>query len=214
MNAPLILLFLKAPEPGKVKTRLAAELGDEAAAAVYRQLVKKQLRHIPPAWRIRVVYDPPDALDRFQAWLGKRLEHSPQAPGDLGDRLAAAVNQAFDEGAGPVFCIGGDCPNLCADTFTEARSRLLEENDLVFVPAEDGGYVLVGMNRPCPEIFEGIPWSSPDTLHVSLSRAETAGRNTALLPSKFDIDTRADLERAIREKCFGMTNEQTKGNSK
>lgn len=197
MKAPVVLLFLKAPEPGKVKTRLAAALGDETAAAIYRRLVENQLRNIPPDWRVRVVYDPPDALECFQAWLGTWLEYRPQLPGDLGVRLAAAAAEAFAEGTETVFCIGGDCPNLCSDTLTEARSRLLEGNHLVFIPADDGGYVLVGLNSPCPEIFENIPWSTPETLLVSLNRAEAEGRKVALLPSKFDIDTRADLERIL-----------------
>lgn len=204
MSAPLVLLFLKAPVPGKVKTRLAAEVGPEVAAAAYRQLVENQIRHIPPHWRLRVAYDPPDTLETFHAWLGKEVDCRPQTAGDLGGRLSAAVDEAFAEGQGPVFCIGGDCPNLCPDTFSEARSLLQQGKDIVFTPAEDGGYVLVGLNRPCPEIFESIPWSSPDTLRVSLIRAASAGRRVAQTSPRFDVDTRADLERATREKCFAF----------
>jgi glycosyltransferase A (GT-A) superfamily protein (DUF2064 family) len=167
MNAPLIILFLKAPVPGKVKTRLANEVGKEEAVDVYRWLVENQLRNLPPHWRVRVAYDPPNALKDFHAWLGTRLEYRPQGEGDLGDRLASAVNQAFLEGAE--------------------------------IPADDGGYVLVGLRTPCPEIFKDIPWSAPDTLHVSIDRAEAAGRRVARMPTLFDIDTRADLERAVRE---------------
>lgn len=199
MNTPLVILFLKAPVPGKVKTRLAAEVGKDEATAVYRRLVENQLRNIPPQWRARVAYDPPDALEDFHIWLGTKLEYRPQAKGDLGDRLATAVNQAFREGAKTVFCVGGDCPNLCPEQFTQAHTLLLERNDVVFVPAEDGGYVLAGLRAPCPEIFEDIPWSAPDTLRVSIKRAETAGRRVARMPTLFDIDTRADLERAVRE---------------
>jgi rSAM/selenodomain-associated transferase 1 len=199
MNAPLIILFLKAPVPGKVKTRLANEVGKEEAVDVYRWLVENQLRNLPPHWRVRVAYDPPNALKDFHAWLGTRLEYRPQGEGDLGDRIGAAVNQAFLEGAETVFCVGGDCPNLGPELFIGARSLLIEGNDLVFIPADDGGYVLVGLRTPCPEIFKDIPWSAPDTLHVSIDRAEAAGRRVARMPTLFDIDTRADLERAVRE---------------
>ena len=200
MNTPLVILFLKAPVPGTVKTRLAAEVGEEEAAEVYRRLVENQLRNIPPDWRVRVAYDPPDALEDFHAWLGTQLDYRPQAEGDLGARLDATVNQAFCEGAETVFCVGGDCPNLGPDRFIEAYSLLRDGNDIIFIPAEDGGYVLAGLQAPCPEIFDNIPWSAPDTLRVSITRAKAVGRRVALMPSLFDIDTRADLERADREK--------------
>lgn len=199
MNAPLVILFLKAPVPGRVKTRLAAEVGEKEAADVYRRLVENQLRNLPAGWRVRVAYDPPGALKDFHDWLGTGLDYRPQAEGDLGERLAAAVKQAFSEGAETVFCVGGDCPNLGPGLCIEARTLLVEGNDLVFVPAEDGGYVLAGLRVPCPEIFEDIPWSTPDTLSASIDHAKAAGRRMALLPTLFDIDTRADLKRAARE---------------
>ncbi|MCC5843212.1 MAG: TIGR04282 family arsenosugar biosynthesis glycosyltransferase [Verrucomicrobia bacterium] len=208
MSTPLVILFLKAPLPGKVKTRLAAEVGDHVAVGVYRQLVENQIRHIPPHWRIRIAHDPPDALGVFHAWLGDRHDYTPQSTGDLGDRLAAAADRAFEEGHETVFCIGGDCPNLCPDTFAAAQALLLEGNDLVFIPAEDGGYVLAGLRTPCPEIFQNIPWSSGDTLRVSLERARQHVRKVALMPPLFDVDTLADLERATRETGFHMTNDE------
>ncbi|MCC5847275.1 MAG: TIGR04282 family arsenosugar biosynthesis glycosyltransferase [Verrucomicrobia bacterium] len=196
MKPPVVLLFVKAPDPGRVKTRLAKDLGNEAAVAVYRQLVERQLQQIPKAWHTRIVYDPPEALKRFQAWLGADRDYEAQCEGDLGARLQTAVHGAFAEGTERVFCIGADCPSLNVETFETALQTLQGETDLVFAPAEDGGYVLLGLNKEIPAIFEGIPWSQPDTLKVSQAQAEQNGYRVALLPPHFDIDTRADLERA------------------
>ncbi len=195
MKPPLVLLFLKAPDPGRVKTRLAKDVGNDLAVAVYRKLVERQLRQIPDAWHTRIVHDPPDALARFQDWLGADRDYEAQCDGDLGDRLKAAVQQAFAGGADTVFCIGADCPSLDAHSFVAALETLQGNADLVFAPAEDGGYVLLGLKKPIPEIFEDIPWSQPDTLEVSRSRAEQLGHRVGLLPPHIDIDTLADLER-------------------
>lgn len=208
MSRPIILMFLKAPVPGRVKTRLAADVGEEAAAAVYRQLVENQLRHLPPGWEVRIVYDPPGALETFHAWLGRGAGYCAQESGDLGRRLSAGVSDAFSEGYAPVFCIGGDCPNLFKESFAEARALLEAGHEVVFAPAEDGGYVLAGMGIFCPEVFAEIPWSGPETLEVSVKRARDAGRRVALMAARFDVDTLADLERALRETGFGVTSDE------
>ncbi len=84
----------------------------------------------------------------------------------------------------------------------------MDGNDAVFIPAEDGGYVLLGLRKPCPEIFQNIPWSTSETLSATLANAERAGRKIALMPPLFDVDTLADLERATRETGFHMTNDE------
>ena len=203
MSTPRILMFLKAPQPGKVKTRLAAEIGDQAAVSVYRQLVENQLNHLPPHWELVMHFAPADAAPAMRHWLGDR-NWVPQGDGDLGDRMAAAVRQAFDDGPGPVFCIGADCPALGPDLLYEAARHLQEDEDVVFGPAADGGYYLLGVQRFEAALFTGIPWSTSETLAVSMAGARAAGMTPHLLAEHFDVDTRADLERAVGRHCFTL----------
>jgi len=184
---PTALVFLKAPRPGLVKTRLAREMGEQAATAIYRTLAEEQWRRIPANWRAEVHFTPRDAETEMRAWLGERGTFRPQSEGDLGARLATGFAEAFRAGASPVIAIGGDCPELDGDCLESARLAL-HNNDLVLGPAMDGGYYLIGLNRPVPELFEGIPWSSPRALAVTLERANAAALRCRLLDRKEDID--------------------------
>ena len=197
----LIIAFLKFPEPGRVKTRLAGDLGEAGAAEAYSRLVGKvfevleEIREV----RVRVLYDPPEKRLEVIAWveeavgprLREGLEFVAQAPGDLGERLAAAVEGAFGDGYDRVAVVGTDCVDLSAATF-EATWEGLGEAEVVFGPSRDGGYYLVGLRRPCAEIFREIPWSSEKTLEVSVSSAEKAGMRVALLEELRDVDTIED----------------------
>jgi rSAM/selenodomain-associated transferase 1 len=203
MRSPTLLLFLKAPRSGKVKTRLAADIGDAAAVEVYRQLVEKQILHLPSHWQLRILFDPPEAELEMKDWLGDAHDYAPQSPGDLGDRLREGVKQAFHDGAEQVFCIGADCSGLYGESFLKALQMLQADADLVVGPAEDGGYVLLGMNHPYLALFEDIPWSQPTTLEVTLQRAAELHLRVGRLKTRFDIDTLHDLERAIQ--CGWLT---------
>ncbi len=194
---PTLLLFLKAPEVGRVKTRLAASIGAPEATAVYRRLVERQLSEIPADWPVEIHHAPADAGATFRDWLGEGPELYPQVSGDLGQRLCAGVSGAFARGARAICCLGGDCPGLDASGLREMAARLEEEAvDLVFGPAEDGGYYLLGMKRPELAVFEEIPWSAPNTLEVSLRAAADARLNVSLLPMRFDVDELTELKRA------------------
>ncbi|HET7601100.1 MAG TPA: TIGR04282 family arsenosugar biosynthesis glycosyltransferase [Gemmatimonadales bacterium] len=188
-----VLIFARAPSLGRVKTRLAAELGPAAALAIYRSLGLRTVtaaRGVPEA-NVVVYYTPARARAAVAAWLGRDLELRPQRPGSLGRRMAAAVTDAVRAGAREVVVIGTDCPEL--DSATIARGfEALATCDVVLGPAHDGGYYLVGLRAPHPEIFENIPWSSPDTLRATLGAAARAGLHVALLEQRRDVDTAAD----------------------
>lgn len=191
-----VLAFLKAPVPGRVKTRLAPALGPRGAAEAYRRMagaVASELQRLR-GHRVVWVYDAhPDFPDL--AWLAlDSAEIWPQAAGDLGERLAAAFERAFREGGGSVCAVGMDSPGLPAERFREARDAL-GAADVVLGPAEDGGYYLIGLAAWRPELFQDIPWSTDRTLSETLRRAETLGLKVALLPPYFDVDTPADYER-------------------
>jgi rSAM/selenodomain-associated transferase 1 len=194
---PRVLIFLKAPQPGRVKTRLAASIGPRAACEVYKALVEQQLARLPKDWPVDVHFTPPGALDAMRRWLGHGYDYFPQVEGDLGDRLASAVQQTFQRGAGPVTCIGADCPSLNARHLNEALRALSRGADLVFGPASDGGYYLVGLKQAHTCIFRNIPWSAPNTLEASLRVAKQQGLRVEQLETLADVDTAEDLERAV-----------------
>ena len=202
---PVVVVFARAPELGRVKTRLAATIGDPAALACYRALgraVVDAVRHpdaMNGAWRTVITHTPADAAPALAAWLDPHgaggLAYEPQADGDLGTRMRAAVERAIVAGAPCVVVIGTDCPDVDAAVVRDAM-RALDAADVVLGPALDGGYYLVGVRAPadraCAALFEGVPWSAPDTLAVSLARAAAAGLTVAQLAPRRDVDTEDD----------------------
>lgn len=194
-----ILLFLKAPRRGHVKTRLAHHVGSERALKVYRTLVARQWTVLPESACVEVHYTPHDATVEMRNWLGHGVDYYPQSKGDLGARLGHSVQSAFDRGAHTVTCIGGDCPQLEARHFAEAEAFLDGGQDVVFGPSEDGGYYLIALRLPLAELFADIPWSTRNTLDASLKKAESLSLKVGLLETLYDIDEEAELERALAD---------------
>jgi rSAM/selenodomain-associated transferase 1 len=186
-DTPIVVAMLKAPRTGFVKTRLAAEVGAEAAATIYRRLVEHQIAAIPREWRAEVHFAPAEAAAEMQQWLGSVRELHPQQGDDLGERLVHATASVFSRGAGAVIVIGGDCPGLTEDGL-RAASRKLASVDVVLGPAADGGYYLIAFRRAQPELFRDIPWSTGVVLTKTLERARAAGLSVALLPTQEDVD--------------------------
>ncbi|MFP4674026.1 MAG: TIGR04282 family arsenosugar biosynthesis glycosyltransferase [Opitutales bacterium] len=193
-----ILLFLKKPQAGLVKTRLAHSIGPDAALRTYRQLVRTQLEHLPGGAKLEVHYTPAEAEADMRAWLGEDRIYRPQAEGGLGNKLECAVKDAFQRGAKQVVCIGGDCPYLHTTHFEHTAQALADGADVVFGPSMDGGYYLVGLQQARPELFRNIPWSSSGTLAASLERAADLGLRTVQLERLEDVDDQDSLERAVR----------------
>ena len=125
------MVFLKFPEPGRVKTRLGAEIGDEEAGRIYRDLVRHVLGRIPERQRVRIVFDPAGKEVEVREWLAGQMDQlgavdfRPQVEGDLGERMRAAFDEAFADGAERVVVVGTDCEALlCIDAMKELRSSL------------------------------------------------------------------------------------------
>lgn len=198
-NDSVILLFLKAPVPRQVKTRLAADIGAEAATALYETLVQSQLERLPRGYGLEIHFSPANAGARFGAWLGDALNYYPQVDGNLGDRLKHAVNAAFARGAREVICIGADCPSLLPVHFEHTVEQLRGgQHDVVLGPSTDGGYYLIGLPRPLDSLFQNIRWSSRSTLEDTLTRAREANLSPHILEELDDIDDISDLRRAIQ----------------
>ncbi len=191
-----ILLFVKYPEPGKVKTRLAATVGAEMAADIYRRLVAAVLAELPYGDDLIVVYDPPERRAQVAEWLhgsltGRRADFAPQAAGDLGGRLEQAFAEAFARGFEKVAVIGSDCIGLSPAVFSETWEAL-ETHGAVLGPSTDGGYYLLALRRPCAALFRGIAWSTAAVRSQTLAQAQAAGVTVHELRTLADIDTEAD----------------------
>ncbi|MEJ7813428.1 MAG: TIGR04282 family arsenosugar biosynthesis glycosyltransferase, partial [Gemmatimonadaceae bacterium] len=201
-----LVLFARAPERGRVKTRLAAGLGDDAALAIYVRLAERAgaaAREVRDCRRV-VAYTPAHdgVASAMRTWLGADFAYEPQCDGDLGRRMAGAVGHCLAGGAERVVVIGTDCPDLETGLLEEAFAAL-DVAELVFGPAEDGGYYLIGVRAVQPVLFEQIPWSSPDTLARSLGAARAAGLSVHLLRTLADIDTADDWQRWCSRGALG-----------
>jgi rSAM/selenodomain-associated transferase 1 len=190
MKKELVLVFQKNEVLGKVKTRLAAGLGETQALEIYRQLLDKTyfaLRNISaPIWTYFSDFIPENPT--YPA--SNRMVQVGQ---DLGERMKNAFAENFESGMEKIVLIGTDCPSLEGKHIIQAFEAL-DQSDLVLGPARDGGYYLIGMSRRADFLFEGITWSSEWVLSQTLALAAAQGLVTILLPILEDIDTLEDWE--------------------
>lgn len=186
-------MFVRAPEAGRVKTRLAATLGADGALRVYRRLAEHTVREARAVdAELRVHFTPADRESEVRAWLGDGPRYLAQAEGDLGTRMEAAFRSAFADGAERVVIVGSDLPDLTAALLRRAFGAL-DEHPAVLGPALDGGYYLLGMRAMIPGVFDGVPWSTDAVLARTLQRMRAAGIEPALLPALADVDEADDL---------------------
>jgi len=191
-------IFAKAPVAGRVKTRLAAEIGSRAAAALYRRVGRQVVTaSVGRDYRTIVWFTPPAAGAAVRAWLdGLGVSaFRAQPPGTLGTRLAHAFARSFaeDEGgrAEEVVIIGTDCPGVDRRAVSQAFAAL-RTHELVLGPAQDGGYYLIGLRALEPALFRGIPWSTSDVTRATRARARALGLTCRLLGPLRDVDTARD----------------------
>jgi len=197
VTQPALLVMVKAPLPGLVKTRLAATIGDDAALAAYRAMVAGVLAAVDAsALPTTIVFAPAQARSCVAGLCGEERAYRAQAPGDLGARMRTAFDQSFADGAGAALLVGSDLPLLTGELLRRA-ARDLSAQPAVLGPADDGGYYLIGFTRAgyLPEVFSDMPWSTPAVADLTLARLAGAGRRTALLPQLPDCDDDAALAR-------------------
>ena len=190
----VLLVFVKEPRPGAVKSRLAAAIGPDRAARVYKAIAEEEIRRTAPRddeYQRRLVFSPPAARARIAEWLpGEALLE--QSEGDIGERMARAFEEAFARGARRVVLVGTDVPALSREDVLEAIESL-DDQDVVIGPATDGGYYLLALKRADRGLFQGIPWSTPQVLTATLDRAVRLGRSVRVLQTLGDVDTAEDL---------------------
>lgn len=192
-----LIIFARYPEPGKVKTRLMPAVGAEGAARIYREMAEYTLAQARAAAQMKGValqlWLTGGHRDALKPWLGQDISYHPQPEGELGDRLTFAFQSAFEAGYHAAIAIGTDCPSLDSYFLLQAFEAL-DNHDLVLGPATDGGYYLIGLQRPMPELFQGIAWSTANVLRQTEAIADGLGLTRYHLPSLTDVDTPEDLE--------------------
>lgn len=189
-----LLIFIRNPKLGQVKTRLARTLGDAEALRIYHLLLEKTRMAVLdcPVERC-LLYS--DFVAENDAWNPESFQKVVQQPGDLGERMEAAFQMAFETGSHKVAIIGSDCPELSGAVLQQAFD-LLDTVDFVLGPVPDGGYYLLGMKAMEPSVFHHIEWSTETVRAKTLERINALGKTCALLPMLMDVDTEEDWRAA------------------
>ena len=192
MEKPLLIIFVKNPVLGKVKTRLAATVGDEVALAIYFQLLKKthEVTALLPVDKA-VYYS--DSIDPDDLWSDGGYDRMVQSGDNLGERMKNAFDGSFKKGYQKVCIIGSDCLEITPGIINKAFAAL-ENHDAVIGPARDGGYYLLGMKQMTPTLFENKKWSTDKILAATVADFKQLGLSYMELPVLKDVDDEKDLE--------------------
>ncbi len=189
-----LIIFIKAPEYGNVKTRLQPQLAPEESLELYQAMVEdlaelfKDVKFCDVKW----FYTPSHADEMIKNWLGDDLDYYQQHGRDLGEKMSNAMREIFDEGYEKVLLIGSDIPTLDKTTIIRGFTAL-DENDIVLGLANDGGYYLIGSTKFYPVLFKYIDWSTSIVFQQTINCAQKKDLEIAQLEMKYDIDTYDDL---------------------
>ncbi len=191
-----ILLFVKYPEKGKVKTRLAKDIGQDFALYLYENFVLDILEKLSGcSHNLIIYYYPRRDISSVKKWLGDRYFYSPQNGENLGERMRNAFDNVFSEGFSEVIIIGSDIPDLPIELIDKAFNEM-DKHDAVIGPSYDGGYYLIGMKKEkfLPEIFEKIEWGTEQVFDDTMRIFGKEKYNVYVLQKMRDIDTIDDLK--------------------
>ena len=190
MNNNLIIVFVRSPELGKVKTRLARSIGDQSALNIYKILLKHTAAVLRDLSFDKVVYFS-EKIDNNDFWENSLFEKKLQKGVDLGERMHHAFDTAFNKGYKKVLIIGSDLFDLTSSLITSAFEAL-ETYDISIGPSLDGGYYLLGMKKLQPEVFKNKKWGTDSVLENTLQ--DLKKQKIKLLKALNDIDTLEDLQ--------------------
>lgn len=186
-----VIIFTKNPVLGECKTRLAATMGDKAALSIYEQLLDYTISFCKKLSFPKKVYYASE-IPKLDRWSSAGFYKDKQVEGDLGDRMKAAFEKEFQDGAKSVVIIGTDCAQI-NETDVQEAFKLLFHHDVVIGPADDGGYYLLGMNYFMPSLFENKSWSTEKLMDETKDALHQKEIDYVLLPEKSDIDFETDL---------------------
>ncbi len=210
-----LIIFIKYPEPGKVKTRLSKGIGKENATILYKLFVEALLKRVSlnntyikdrngqnRDYKTTIFFSPEDRIEEMENWLGQKYNNklSPQSGNNLGERISNAFKQISNTGAKKAVIIGSDTPALDKETILQSFD-LLSHNDTVIGPTKDGGYFLLGISfltesfksENAWKIFTGIEWSTENVFTQTIESVKKCGLTYELLSQYYDIDTQSDL---------------------
>ncbi len=191
MNKELLIIFYRNPELGKVKTRLAASIGDEKALAIYLRL-SAQTREVTENLAMDKSLYYSDFVDREDNWPLAKYKKEIQTGRDLGERMRNAFASGFEQGYQKIVIIGTDCFELTPEIITQSFERL-DHHDAVIGPALDGGYYLLGMKKLILEIFKNKAWSTESVCTETMKDFERLNLGYSLSPPLRDVDEVKDL---------------------
>ena len=195
-------VMAKTPGLGPVKSRLHPSLTPERATDLYRCFLLDRLDGVTAVDGVEpvIAFTPPEGRPLLAAIAPTGFRLVAQRGRDLGERLSNLLNDLLREGHNGAMAIDSDSPTLPMSYVSDAARQLeIGASDIVLGPCEDGGYYLIGLSRPCPALFEGIPWSTDRVLGLTLDKAGQQGLRAHLLPTWFDVDTEPDLRRLAAE---------------
>ncbi|HYF70110.1 MAG TPA: TIGR04282 family arsenosugar biosynthesis glycosyltransferase [Ohtaekwangia sp.] len=192
----LLIVFAKNPVKGRVKTRLANTVGDDKALTIYAELLKHTHDVSIPLDCEKVIYYS-DFIPADDNWKHSGFVQKLQLGSDLGQRMLNAFNESFQLGFNAICIIGTDCFDLSTNILNEAFN-VLNTWDAVIGPAEDGGYYLLGLSKPCDDLFKNKSWSTEKVFQETIETMNDKNISFLLLPQLRDIDTEADLKASSR----------------
>jgi rSAM/selenodomain-associated transferase 1 len=191
-----VIIMVKYPSIGQVKTRLAQNIGDKHTLELYKRFVHDIIYTLQKdKMNIQIAYTPIHQLQQFKEWLGEHLEYLPQMGGTLGERLISVVRGAFLTGVEYAVALASDAPDIPGTIISEAF-KSLKKSDSVIGPSPDGGYYLIGFKKSTfkDEIFQIDAWSTGDVLNDTIKKIKEAGLTYYELPIWSDIDDIDDLK--------------------
>ncbi len=190
-----LIVFVRFPSPGKVKTRLAQSIGNEQATEFYytcADAILREISRLTGEVERYIFYSDKIDENKIKRWIGPEFHFMLQEGDTLGQRLENALNNVFGNGAHKAMVIASDVPDLSVDILNEAM-QALDKSDIVIGPCYDGGYYLIGMKRLYPELFQGISWSTPKVYRQTLDIINEKMLTVYQLQTLIDIDSQTDL---------------------
>ena len=196
MTTETLIIYSRYPEPGKTKTRMIPALGAEGAANLQRKMTEHTLntaKQLKSDRNINLeVHFAGGDKQLMSDWLGTDIKYVSQVVGDLGDKMQSSFQQAFDADNQRIVTIGIDCPDINLKILNNAFNAL-QQQELVLGVAEDGGYYLIGLNKPVPQLFNNINWGTDAVLKQTKAIADELNLNTHYLTTLPDVDRPEDL---------------------
>lgn len=200
MSKNLLLIFLKYPEPGNVKTRIAKTIGRKKASYIYSAMARDLVNKLSNSdtYEISIFYDPEKDENDIKKWIKNyNFKYIAQVGNSLGERISNAFDKSFKLGAEKSIVIGTDCVDVTRNLLEKAFTQLNDSVDVVIGPAYDGGYYLLGLKKNCSDLFKNVEWSTEKVLDQTLSNIRKIGLQYKFLKTLKDIDETEDIDDSL-----------------